>query len=97
MENEMEAFVRTPLRDPNMEPPQYEHIIRLGKLGDYSGVPCFGSLRRSGFLRPGTYMKSVPGGSASDLEEPSANALFAAATWKAFSVDGGETVGACRF
>ena len=56
-----------------MEPPQYESIIRLGKLGDYQGVLFFGSLRGSGFLRPGTYMKSVPGGSASDLEKASAN------------------------
>ena len=29
-------------------PPQYEPITTLGKLGDYSGVPFFGSFRGSG-------------------------------------------------
>ena len=40
----------TPSRIQKMEPPaQYEPITTLGKLGNYKGVPFFGSFRGSGF------------------------------------------------
>ena len=39
-----------PLKDAKMEPTQYEPTTTLEKLGDYKGVPFFGSFRGSGNL-----------------------------------------------
>ena len=42
---------RPPKGSKKWNPPQYEPITTLGKLGDYLGVPFFGSFRGSGVVQ----------------------------------------------
>ena len=42
------TLISRPPKIQKMEPPKYEPITTLGKLGDYWEVPFFGSFRGSG-------------------------------------------------